>query len=172
MSDTDLELISEGMGMGAILSPCRQYRYALTRRWNDGPMVWWIMLNPSTADAYTDDPTIRRCITFSKREGGGALTVLNLYALRATVPDDLTRHADPRGPKNLALLLDASCEARAGHLVIVAWGAHPMAIEGARLVDTMFADAGAQCLGRTKAGHPRHPLYVRGNQPLLPWTTR
>ena len=153
----------------AVISPCGQYRYTLTRRWNDGPMAYWIMLNPSTADATEDDPTIRRCVGFSKREGCGALTVVNLYALRATDPAALAKHPDPRGPDNAAVLVDTSYAARRGALVVAAWGAHPMAVKGAGSVERMFAAAGAQCLGTTKAGEPRHPLYVKADQPFQPW---
>lgn len=153
----------------AWISDCGQYRYTLTRRWDHGPMAWWVMLNPSTADAMLDDPTIRRCASFSRREGAGAMTVVNLYALRATDPADLARHREPRGEGNLDLLVGVSYKAREGELVVVAWGAHPMAEKGSGNVNKMFAAAGAKCLGRTKAGHPRHPLYVKGDQPLVPW---
>lgn len=153
----------------AWISGCGQYRYMLTRRWDERPTAWWVMLNPSTADAELDDPTIRRCIAFSKREGCGALAVLNLYALRATDPAELDRHHDPQGPENSNLLVAASQEARTGALVVVAWGAHPMAARGAKRVERMFQATGAKCLGITKKGQPRHPLYVRGDQPLVPW---
>ena len=156
--------------MEASLSICGQYRYDLTRWWGDGPWATWVMLNPSTADATTDDPTIRRCIGFSKREGCSGLRVVNLYALRATHPKELARHADPDGgPENSWALAEASAAARSGELVIVAWGAHPMAEQKAHQVGPRFEDAGAFCLGRTKSGQPRHPLYVRADQPLEPW---
>ena len=73
----------------AVLSECGLYRYRLDRRWADGPTCGFIMLNPSTADAEVDDPTIRRCIGFAKREACGALIVVNIYPLRATKPADL-----------------------------------------------------------------------------------
>jgi hypothetical protein len=153
----------------ARLSADRKYRYTLDRHWGDGPVAWWIMLNPSTADALVDDPTIRRCISFSKREGCGSLRVINLYALRATDPTELARSPYPQGADNSALLVEASYAARAGALVVVAWGAHPMAAKGAGSVERMFQAAGAKCLGITKAGQPRHPLYVRNDQPLVAW---
>lgn len=165
MTDLRLDL----GGSDATISPCGTYRYDLTRRWGDGPTATWVMLNPSTADASTDDPTIRRCIGFSKREGCGGLRVVNLYALRATDPAELVRHPDPHGPDNPAMLIDTARAARRGELVVVAWGSHPMAVRGASEVGGPLATAGAVCLGRTKAGHPRHPLYVKGDQPLEPW---
>src|SRR5689334_20041621 len=70
----------------AVLSPCGLYRYRLTRRWGDGPALLFVMLNPSTADATEDDPTIRRCTGFAKREGMPAIEVVNLFAWRATDP--------------------------------------------------------------------------------------
>lgn len=163
---TTIEEVGEHGNNTARISECGQYRYSLGRRWDDGPTAWWVMLNPSTADATEDDPTIRRCVSFSKREGCGALIVVNLYALRATDPKALAKHPDPIGPENDTVLVHTSYEARSGGLVIVAWGANPMAEPQAR---RMFAATGAQCLGTTKAGAPRHPLYVKGDQPLIPW---
>jgi hypothetical protein len=84
----------------AVLSDCGTYRYRLGRRWAEGPVDVWIMLNPSTADATVDDRTIRRCMEFSRRWGAGALVVGNLFALRATDPAELVRHPDPIGPDN------------------------------------------------------------------------
>ena len=156
----------------AWLSECGQYRWSLDRTWGSGPIAWWVMLNPSTADAEVDDPTIRRCVAFSKREGCGSLHVTNLYSLRATDPAELALHKDPKGEQTTDLLVEASYHARAGGLVIVAWGAHPMAVKGAGSVERMFQAAGAKCLGTTKQGQPKHPLYVRSDQPLAPWRWR
>ena len=77
----------------AIISPCERFRYALTRRWTDGPIALFIMLNPSDADAYIDDPTIRRCIGFAKRENCGGLRVENLFAYRSPKPNIMFREA-------------------------------------------------------------------------------
>jgi hypothetical protein len=91
----------------AVISPCGRYRYRLDRRWADGPSIAWIMLNPSTADSNTDDPTIRRIRAFSQAWGFGALTVVNLYAWRATDPRDLWQAPGPVGPENDAYLVEA-----------------------------------------------------------------
>ena len=73
----------------AVLSPCWTYRYELTRRWSSRPLVGWVMLNPSTADAEADDPTVRRCVRFANAWGYGGLVIRNLFALRATDPSEL-----------------------------------------------------------------------------------
>ncbi|MDB5297796.1 MAG: hypothetical protein JWO31_3779 [Phycisphaerales bacterium] len=71
----------------AVLSPCERYRYVLHRWWDESkPAVCWLMLNPSTADAATDDPTIRKCCGFARAWGAGGIAVVNLFALRATDP--------------------------------------------------------------------------------------
>ncbi|HEX2136504.1 MAG TPA: DUF1643 domain-containing protein [Microvirga sp.] len=108
----------------ALFSPCGAYRYRLARRWAEGPMVAFIMLNPSTADGSIDDPTIRRCIGYAQTWGYGALAVGNLYALRATEPAELRRARDPTGPDNDRHLEGMT---RAAARVVCAWGADPAA---------------------------------------------
>jgi hypothetical protein len=82
----------------AVFSPDRAYRYLLIRRWAlGGPTMTMIMLNPSTADAHADDPTIRRCVSLARREGCAALEVVNLFALRSPYPKALLAAADPAG---------------------------------------------------------------------------
>ena len=126
----------------------------------------WIMLNPSTADAFADDPTIRRCASFARREGCGGIKVVNLFALRATDPRELRRHPDPVGACN-----DRVIDAHARGLVVVAWGAGGALggrdADAARILEA--AGVTPVCLGVTAGGQPRHPLYVRGDTPLVPW---
>lgn len=150
----------------ARLSDCGAYRYELGRRWARGPSVLFIMLNPSTADATQDDPTIRRCIGFAKSWQMGALGVVNLFALRATDPAALRTAPDPVGPLNDDAIHDAIVSSR---VVVAAWGAHAMAAERAAVVAEMAANASRPlcCLGTTKAGHPRHPLYLRRDATLI-----
>lgn len=148
------------------LSECGTYRYRLGRRWGSGPAVKWVMLNPSTADAEADDPTIRRCVGFTKSWGFDAIEVVNLYALRSTDPGWLVPSMAVNDLKNAHVLVDAAYSAG---LTVVAWGAHPMAVEGARTVERMFAARSAVCLGKTKGGQPRHPLYVKADKVLEPW---
>lgn len=157
----------------AVFSDCGTYRYALTRRWDeDRPPAVFVMLNPSTASAFTDDPTIRRCVGFARSYGCGGLVVLNLFALRSTQPAALLTADDPVGPANdqlLRLTLQAP-----DRLVVAAWGTHGTHLGRDQAVTAMVAQLGVQlhCLGLTKGQHPRHPLYVRGDAKLAPWAGR
>jgi hypothetical protein len=156
----------------AELSPCGTYRYRLGRRLDEEPRAaLFVMLNPSTADATEDDPTIRRCIGFARREGCGTLEVVNLFALRATDPAELCRAYDAVGPDNPAAIAAAIGRA---HLVVVAWGNIHRRLGPGRHVDALLAQIppgrGPWCLGRTAAGAPRHPLYVKNDTPLEPWS--
>ena len=146
------------------------YRYSLTRTWRDTPQAHgtliWIMLNPSTADAYQDDPTIRRCVSFSKRWGHNKVVILNLFALRSTDPKALLTHHSPVGPFNDDYLM-AHCR-NCG--VVLAWGAHKAARDrGKEVIELIKPTAHLFCLGRTKSGAPKHPLYVAGNTQLQEW---
>jgi hypothetical protein len=149
----------------AVISECGGYRYSLSRRWGSGPALRVVMLNPSTADATVDDPTIRRCIGFARREGFAALTVLNLYAYRATDPKALLTCPDPVGPDNNAWL---AAHLQGSASVLAAWGANARP-ERVQRVLSLVRGVDWRCLGTTKQGHPRHPLYVRGDQPLVPF---
>ena len=153
---------------GAAFSADRTYRYVLTRTWDlMAPVMCWIMLNPSTADAMTDDPTIRRCKAFARREGCGGISVVNLFALRAIDPRELARHPDPVGP-SCGKFLNIHATAA---ITVAAWGAGGTLNGRDREVCALLAKGGAElkCLGVTAAGHPRHPLYVRSDAPLIPW---
>ena len=139
------------------------YRYLLTRRIvgeDPARRILWIMLNPSTADASEDDPTIRRVLGFSKRWGYGWVEVVNLFAFRATEPVELQIAIDPVGPLNHAYIAEALN--RTSDL-IVGWGAR------GSMCRTRQAYRGARCLGVTKAGEPRHPLYVRADTERITW---
>ena len=142
----------------AVFSLDRVYRYQLRRTWgNSGSHATWIMLNPSTADALEDDPTIRRCTAFTKAWGLDGLIVVNLFALRATDPRELRGHPDPVGPANDRWIAEAL---HSSSVVVAAWGAHPLAEKRTDQVTAIVAErAGyASCLGVTKDGYPLHPL--------------
>lgn len=160
------------MSESAVISTCGTYRYVLTRPSEvvhpDRGTALFLMLNPSTADATQDDPTIRRCRGFARSWGCAGLTVGNLFALRATDPAALQQHAAPIGPYNDDWLRRLAAE----HMdVVCAWGALPFAAARASDVALLLRAAGARlwCLGTTKHGAPRHPLHVRGDQSLIPW---
>jgi hypothetical protein len=146
----------QGVERGAVLSPCRHYRYQLTRTWDEAlPAVAFIGLNPSTADAELDDPTVRRCIGFAREWGFGKLILVNLFALRSTDPTKLYTAAAPVGPENDRWLRLA---ARNAETLVAAWGVHGDLNGRANQVRALLPNL--MCLGRTRAGHPRHPLYL------------
>jgi hypothetical protein len=143
------------------------YRYLLWRRWADAATVLFVMLNPSTADAQRDDPTIRRARGLAHRWGFGAVEVANLFALRATDPRELARARAPVGDGNDDVIAAAATRADA---IVVAWGNHG-ALDGRdRAVARLLAPHRLRCLGVNRDGTPRHPLYVPGRAILRPWT--
>lgn len=158
---------------GADISDCGRYRYRLWRRWSDRRLVVWLMLNPSTADAVDNDPTIRRCIGFAQAWGAGGIEVVNLFALRSPSPADLLSATDPVGPGNNDAI------AAAGGLsqpVLCAWGSHgPAALrdliaERAATVAGVLRRRQLWCLGTAKDRSPRHPLYLPADtQPRRYW---
>lgn len=149
------------MQTDAVLSSCQTYRYALWRRWSDAPPVLFVMLNPSTADETQDDPTIRRCIAFAQQWGHGGLIVGNLFAFRSPHPGDLCTCADPIGPDNDAWLDRLAQQSTA---VVAAWGNHGALMNRGQEVAARFPNM--RCLGLTKRGQPRHPLYVPADVPV------
>lgn len=150
-------------GSSAVIDDTGQYRYELIREWDrTKPKLAWLMLNPSTADAEQDDPTIRRCVGFSKSWGFGSLIVVNVFAYRTTYPQELKRVGFDKaiGPENADAI--RSAYVRSGCMV-AAFGAHS---EARRRVHWYIAKRHLRrlwCLGRTKDGSPKHPLYVAAN---------
>lgn len=160
--DTQDALVA--MSAEAAFDPQRIYRYALTRIWDPaGELLPWVMLNPSTADAFRADPTVTRCVDFSRRWGYGGLGILNANALRSTDPRVLRDHPAPIGDLNDAVIWRVLLALPHQAPVMCAWGANVDPGRGRYLLD-QIRDAGRvpMCLGRTRAGHPRHPLYVAG----------
>jgi hypothetical protein len=156
----------------AVFNEARTHRYLLERRWREGEPLTWLMLNPSTAGAFADDPTIRRCIRFAQRDGYAGIKVVNLFALRATSPRELRKHPGPVGLCNDRMLREAT----RGAAVVAAWGAHRGAGDRGRVIAARLARTGLVlvCLGATKAGHPVHPLArgrarVPDDAPFVPW---
>lgn len=144
------------------------YRWWLRRSWagGNGRVVCFIMLNPSTADAEVDDPTIRRCMSFAQRWGFSHLSVRNLFPYRATSPRELLTATEPTGgARGDHELLPAVPP----HMVICAWGAWiPYERDQDALRILQRDGAVLHCLGLTKHGKPRHPLYIKADtQPQL-----
>ncbi len=149
------------MDKKATISECGQYRYQLSRSWDvEKPRVLFVMLNPSTADAEIDDATIRSCIRLCKSWDYGGLEVVNLFAFRATKPKDMDAAPDPIGPQNDEYIQDAIART---DFTVCAWGAHKAAIPRAKHVVGLIRQRRdfAHCLGVTKAGAPKHPLYIK-----------
>jgi hypothetical protein len=147
------------------------YRYELTRRWGERDLLPFLMLNPSDADAEKDDPTIRRCMEFARREGASGIIVANLFAWRTPRSDELRRAGDPFGRDNRgAIETIAARSIESGLPLVCAWGCRGT-LHGADkttidIISGVEPGAILKCLGKTKAGHPRHPLFVRGDRPL------
>ena len=140
----------------AKFSKDRIYRYALWRIWDDRiPKLLFVGLNPSTADEKNDDPTMRRCIRFSKDLGYGGFIMGNIFAYRSTDPKKLKTIKDPIGSRNNSWLKKLHKEAS---MTIAAWGTHGKYLnrgeEVSKLLDNLY------CLRITKEGFPSHPLYL------------
>ena len=164
-----------------------EYRYLLTRDWSGGVHgcrgLMFIMLNPSTADATQDDPTIRRCMGFARRDGYSGIAVVNLFAYRATNPDNLKYVIDTYGIEraigvynhyNISTLFKARSKGEANFDVVCAWGANELCGALKQAVNELYAympldKALPQCYGLSKAGWPRHPLYLPKDAQLSPY---
>lgn len=158
----NLELFAKS---NAIFSEDRQYRYSLSRKWNDElPVVLFIGLNPSTADETQDDPTIRRCIAFARDWGYGGIMMVNLFALRATDPAVLKLHCDPVGPENNSWIMRGYFQAERA---IAVWGTKGSYRERDEDVRVLIGEL--YCLGLTKGGYPKHPLYLPKTTKIVPF---
>ncbi|GAA1110558.1 DUF1643 domain-containing protein [Streptomyces javensis] len=154
----------------AVFNAARTHRYLLTRLWDPArPLAVFIMLNPSTAGARDNDPTITRCIGFARREKAGGLAVVNLFARCATDPADLKTDPDPVGLPYADSFIDHTVAC--SPLVIAAWGGHGVLRDrAAQVADRLLRRGiGLRCLGTTNAGQPLHPLYLHGDTPLVPY---
>lgn len=164
----------DGVDRGAAFSPCERYRYRLWRRWKPGRIVTFCMLNPSTATADVDDPTIRRCMGFAQSWGFGSLIIVNMYAWRDTDPKALRLRLDEGidivGPTNNISIYDACY---AAEIVIAAWGDQSglpgFKARSENLRGLMGAASRVHHLGLTKEGFPRHPLYLRKDLMATRW---
>jgi len=164
------------LGAGAELSACKLHRYLLWRTWSPNkPPATFVMLNPSTAQASTDDHTVRKCIGFAQRWGFGGIRVVNLYSLRSTDWHMLIARPDRTGPANGQWLESAfELAAAQGQAVVVAWGAHRVPEKAARVAEvrSIARRHGVEllALGTTFDGDPCHPLMLSYSTPLEPWS--
>ena len=143
----------------ALFSRCRKYRYTLTRIWDyNRSLISFIGLNPSTADEIKNDPTVTRCINYAKRWGYGGMIMLNIFAFRATEPKVLKAAADPVGAETDYWIQK---KARESDLVVACWGTHGSFLNRGKEVIKLLSNF--KCLGVTKKGHPKHPLYLRND---------
>jgi hypothetical protein len=154
---------------GAEFDVTNKYRYRLWRLWGGGTLtpwktVCWILLNPSTADEYVLDPTLRRVESFTKGLNYDGFEVVNLFAFKATDPDHLTSAYGIVGPENDRYIQEAVDR---NDLTIVGWGAEKIAEIRARVVLKMLGDRELFCLGMNKDGSPKHPLYMAGSTPVV-----
>jgi hypothetical protein len=162
----------------ALISDCQKYRFHLTRVWDESkPSICWMLLNPSTADAEKLDPTLTRCLGYSVDWGYGQMHILNIFAFRATDPKVMMAVADPVGHNILVggtpvsndgylTLIPGIC-----HMTVAGWGGggtfKGRYVEVAKLAQVRGLKF--QCLGQTKTGQPRHPLYLAKNTKLENW---
>lgn len=153
----------------AVFSSDRSHRYLLTRTWDESlPTVNFLMLNPSTADAFQLDPTNRRCVGFAQSWGYGSMVTTNIFSFRSTDPAGLKSTIDVVGPENDAFILET---ALASDLVIAAWGTHGEIQGRGAEVRSLLQGVGVllNVLRLTKAGYPGHPLYVAADTSPVRW---
>lgn len=150
----------EGLRLWAEFSECEKYRYTLGRQWGTGDLLNWVMLNPSTADERDNDPTIERCERRAKMWGYGGLIVTNLFALRATKPEDMKAHGEPIGIDNDEAIASTASQCQ---IVICAWGNDGSHLGRSREVLAKLRETHKPKLRYLKLsgkGEPYHPLYV------------
>lgn len=156
----DIDILFQGSA-SAVISDDEVRRYALRRCWDrELPAVFFLMLNPSTADAAQDDPTIRKCIGFAKSWGYGSLLVGNLWPYRSFDPSRLMSHFDCGEIDEDNEWWICAMHASA-HATIAAWGVADIFKyeQGSPAARTLL---NTYCLKRTKNGSPQHPLYIPG----------
>ncbi len=167
--------VRESYDKYAELSEDGVYRRMLSRTWNSSKgFMTYIMLNPSTADAVKDDQTIRKCVHYARREDFGGISVVNLFDLRCTDPKKL--FAGPHPPvtaeNGKAIMRNVAFAGK----IVCAWGANAdhkrvfAQAQGLYQYIRMASTKKLWCLGVTKNGHPVHPLMLRNDQPIIPWS--
>ena len=144
----------------AVYSDCEAYRYELTRVWDSSrDKALFVMLNPSTATEFQNDPTVERCERRARALGYGAFRVTNIFAYRATDPKVMRAMGDPVGPGNDAAISDG---AKWADRIICGWGSHGAHLNRGAMVESLLRATAKPLLhlGLTNAGQPKHPLYI------------
>ncbi|MEM9215389.1 MAG: DUF1643 domain-containing protein [Cyanobacteria bacterium P01_F01_bin.150] len=184
MANGSIQLPDFSEPSGAIFSECDRYRYVLWRRWAIAkPMVLFIALNPSTADATVNDPTMRRCISFAQSWGYGGIIGANLFAYRTPQPTVLKQASEPIGPEG-DRWISSLCQyvvaqpklakrKTKGQAIILAWGNHGQWLGRDRSILQLIQAIVPMphCLTVTKQGQPAHPLYLPKSLKPLPYST-
>jgi hypothetical protein len=152
-----------------IYSADHRYRWQFERRWSEGRTITWIGLNPGTgANDVAQCPTMRRMVTVSRASGYGGLILVNLFGWRARDPKRLRDVADPVGEHN-DMMLSMATAAATSDMTVACWGHHGRFGDRARYVLEEVVEGDVYCLGVTKHGEPRHPLYVPADIKLMPY---
>jgi hypothetical protein len=161
-------LSPDGLPERYLYSPDMLFRYAFGRWWGNVDLATtavWVLLNPATGDTERRHrPTLERCIARSRAAGHTGLAIVNLFAFRDTNPRNLRFAPDAVGPANDDVLRVVT---KAGAQTIAAWGAHGRLRGRSEEVGPLLDSP--MCLGVTKRGEPRHPLYVPADTRLVPW---
>ena len=160
--------------MLSVFSDCGQYRYLLWEQWDPSkPMLTWCLFNPSKAGSSQDcepvqDHTWKKGLGFSQRLGYGGQVFCNPFAYVSTNPKGLKAAGYPIGPKNDRYIRKA-CRMGDGK-VVCAWGALGRGLARPGEVLDLIRSWGYQpmALGFTADGHPRHPLMLAYDTPLVP----
>ncbi len=162
MNKIQQDLFKPGEKREAVFSPCRTWRYRLAQIWNeDKEPLYWLMLNPSTADEIKNDPTVERCERRARMWGYGGSVVFNIFAYRATEPKHMRAAQDPIGPENDKWIRELA-EISKTNMVIGGWGEHGEHLARGRKVMDMFNQSGGKlyALKQNASGNPAHPLYI------------
>jgi hypothetical protein len=160
---------SEGYDDTYVYSADRRYRWRFERRWSAGRTIAWVGLNPGTGDTDgTPRPTLRRMVTMSRASGYGGLIVVNLFAWRTKDPKELREVDDPVGIENDDMIATAT-SAAVSDMTVACWGHHGRLYDRAQYVMEKIVEGDVYCLGITKQGEPRHPLYVPAETRLMPF---
>ena len=157
-----------GMTRSAEFSPCRTWRYSLIRQWDDSlPVAVFVLLNPSVADEFQDDPTNRRGINFANSWGYGSCIFVNLFAIRSPDPKIIKQADDPIGPENDSFII---AWAERADILVCGWGVHGDYEGRDSQVRELLSNYQVNHLGLTKHGHPKHPLYLKADLKPTLWT--